>query len=153
VLGDPYLVVRLSGHEYLVPTDGVSAMLQLRGQRLIPARPGGLLSYRLQVNGAWIPIGPPHQALGLKAHSFSARSCCILVERPRPQPPVLRFGVIVDSLSRIEHFHKLDLRLRSDGAPPVPFALGHARLHDKWRPILDLDAIFPPALVLSVSAA
>jgi chemotaxis signal transduction protein len=149
--GDPYLVVRLCGQEYLVPTDGVAAVLRLQGQRIVPARPHGLLRHRIQMHGRWIPAGAPHEALGLQPRSFSARSGLILIERPRAGPSPLRFGVIVDSLSRIEQLASGDVRLGV--ASHAACTLGHARLKGKWRPILDLDAIFPPALVLSVPAA
>jgi chemotaxis signal transduction protein len=153
VRGEPYLVVRLSGQEFLLPTDGVTAMLQLRGQRCLPSRPHGLLRYRFRMNREWVPAGAPHQALGLKPRSLSARSGLILIERSRAGLAPHRFGVIVDSFSRIEQVPTNDLRPARPDSPPDPFTLGQARLHGKWRPVLDLDAIFPPALVLSVTAA
>jgi chemotaxis signal transduction protein len=153
VRGDPYLVVRLCGQEYLLPTDGVTAMLRLQGQRIVPARPHGLLRHRFRMHGHWVPAGAPHEALGLKPRSVSARSGLILIERPHAGQSPLRFGVIVDSFSRIEQVPKGDVRPADASSPPAAFTLGHARLNEKWRPILDLDAIFPPALVLSVTAA
>jgi chemotaxis signal transduction protein len=128
-------------------------MLRLQGQRLVPARPHGLLRHRFRMHGQWVPVGAPHEALGLQPRSLSARSGLILIERPQAGQSLLRFGVMVDSFSRIEQVQKGDVRLADGSSPPAAFTLGYARLNEKWRPILDLDAIFPPALVLSVPAA
>ena len=133
--GESFLIVRLQGREFVVPSRTVNAVMSLRGQHLLAATPRGLFRKRLKVHGAMIPVGAPHEALGLPGPSISARTCLLIAERPQTNSAALRFGVIVDSVSRLETFAPKDVRSEA------------VRIHGKWRPVLNLDAMFSASAV------
>ena len=133
--GDPFLIIRLQGKEFLIPGPAVLSVISLRKQRLLPATSRGLFRNRLKVHGAFIPVGAPHEALGLAEPAISARTCLLIGERQQSSGEPLRFGIIVDSVSRMESFPARDVRE------------GSVRIHGKWRPVLNLDVMFPASAV------
>ena len=139
-----WLIVRLAGVEFALPMTPVREMMQLRGQTLVPGPNCGLFRHRVRVGGAWLPLAAPHERLGLKSRPIGARTCLVLAEHARPRDAALRYGIIVDSVSRVEQFADTDLqRVNPDSGERFPYAVGRLRWNGKWHLALDLDALFP----------
>ena len=124
-----FLVVRLAGQEFAVPANRVCGMLQMRGLDARPVENEGSLRYLAEVHGKSIPVLVPHARLGLKERPVSARSCVLLI-RAEEEPHEARCGLMVDSISRMEDISQAQQR-----------PSGQIRLGDKWREVLNLDAL------------
>jgi len=139
-----WLIIRLAGVEFALPLASVREMMQLRGQTLVAVPQCGPFRFRVRVGGAWLPVGLPHERLGLKARPVGARSCLVLAEQAKAHELSLRYGFVADSVSRTEQFEDADLqRVNPETGEPFPYALGRLRWNGKWYLALDLDALFP----------
>lgn len=127
--GERYLVVRLAGQEYAVPSQRICGMLQMRGLDLHRVEGGGALRYTTSLHGRRLPIYSPNQALGLKECDISARTCLLLIREEEHGDA--DFALAVDSISRIEDLPPAQVRA----------AAGQVRLGDKWRSVLDIEAV------------
>lgn len=128
--GERFLVVRLAGQEYAIPSTRVCGMVRTRGMELYRVDGRGALRYVTKLHGRTMPIYVPHRALGLAERAISARSCLLLI-RGVPAAADAEFALAVDSVSRLEVL------------PPalVQPAAGRVRLGDKWKSVLDLEAV------------
>lgn len=126
--GERFLVIRLAGHEYAVPSGRICGMLQMRGVELRRVEGAGALRYITNLHGRSLPIYVPNVTLGLKECAISARTCLLLI-RQEEETAEAEFALAVDSISRIE-----DL-------PAAQVRSGLVRLGDKWRSVLDLEAL------------
>ena len=139
-----WLIVRLSGVEFALPMEPVREMMQLRGQTLCAIPPCGQFRYCLRVNGAWLPVGVPHERLGLRPRPISARSCVVLAESTKLRGSPVCYGIMVDSISRTEVYKEDELRpTNPETGEPLPYTLGRLRWNGKWHLALDLGALFP----------
>jgi hypothetical protein len=109
-------------------------MMQLRGLALCP-EPGSLSRWRLRVSARDIPVLAPHPWLHLELSPVTARTSLLLLTGPDSGAP--HFALIADSISRTEHIAPRHFR----AASPGPFCQASIRLGDKWRPVLDVDAL------------
>ena len=149
-----WLIVRLAGVEFALPAEPVREMMQLRGLPLTSMAPCGLFRFKTRLNATWLPVGLPHEPLRLRARPVNARSCLLVVERAAPHAFPLRYGIIIDSVSRDEQFARCELQTRHpETGRPFPLALGRLRWNEKWHLALDLEALFPARDVLEANQA
>ncbi len=133
-VGERFLVVRLAGQEYAIPSGRVCGMVQTRGVELQRVDGRGALRYVTSLHGRTVPILVPNRVLGLAERAISARSCLLLIRQEDADPETAQeadFALAVDSVSRLEIL------------PPaaVRASAGLVRLGDKWRTVLDLEAL------------
>lgn len=149
-----WLIVRLAGVEHAVAMDAVREMMQLRGQTLEAVAPRGAFRYRVRLHNAWIPVAVVHPLLGLKAKAVNARSCLVLAERRGSGGTVLRYALVVDSISRAQDFSEADMQRRHpETGQPFPGCLGRLRWNEKWHPALDLEGLLPWSDLLAATQA
>jgi chemotaxis signal transduction protein len=148
-------VVRLAGQEYALDAAWVRGAMQLRGQTLLPVRSFGPFRHVVCVDGRMIAVASPHLSLGLPTRPASARSALVLIEPPAgktagPLPPESHpFALLVDSLSRLDRLKPVNFR--HENRPDGPQA--RVCLNGKWRPLLDLNSLFPPHHALQAANA
>ncbi|MGJ5818817.1 chemotaxis protein CheW [Paludibaculum fermentans] len=132
--GEQFLVVRLAGHEYAIPSGRVCGMVQTRGVELHRVDGRGALRYVTSLHGRTVPIYVPNRVLGLAEQDISARSCLLLIREVQAEEESGQeadFALAVDSVSRLAVL------------PPAAVRAGQGlvRLGDKWRTVLDLEAL------------
>ncbi|WP_321471271.1 chemotaxis protein CheW [uncultured Paludibaculum sp.] len=125
--GERFLVVRLAGREFAVPSNRVRGMLRTRGVELHRVEGRCALRYLIDLHGKKVPVYVPHHSLRLKEIGISARSCLLLIS----DNGEVGYALAVDSISR-----EVELP-----AAAVRASAGLVRLGDKWRTVLDLEAL------------
>lgn len=139
-----YLVVRLAGKEFAVPAARICGMMQVRGLHLEASEGLGAAQFLARLHGRALPVYVPNQALGLPQRPVSARSCLLLIGRAggassnSAGAESAGFAVMVDSVSRMEEVPPSLCRPRHSSSA---FAAGQIRLGEKWRDVLDLEAM------------
>ncbi|MGC4054336.1 MAG: chemotaxis protein CheW [Paludibaculum sp.] len=128
--GERFLVVRLAGQEFAIPSNRICGMVQTRGMELRQVAGCGALRYWTKLHGRSMPVYAPHRALGLADRQITARSCLLLI-RERPTAAEAEYALAVDSVSRLEVLPPASVRADT----------GQVRLGDKWKLVLDLDTV------------
>jgi chemotaxis signal transduction protein len=134
------LIVRLAGREYALEAGSVRGAMQLRGQSLQPVRSRGPFRHVVSKDSRVLAVATPHARLGLRERPVTARTALVIIERPAAEAGAVSYAVLVDSVSRMERVREVDFRREAW----ADWAGASVRLSGKWRPVLDLDAVFPP---------
>lgn len=125
-----FLVIRLAGKEFAVPAARICGMLQMRGLQTELLEGRDPVRYMASLHGRTLPIFVPNSRLGLREIPVSARTCLLLIRESTELSAEARYAIMVDSVSRLEEVPPHHLR------PPRSIRLG-----EKWREVLDLDAL------------
>ncbi|MBA3975163.1 MAG: hypothetical protein C0504_13220 [Candidatus Solibacter sp.] len=127
-----YLVVRLAGREFAIPSAAVRAMVALRGAEAGMMTMGADGQMLARVEGRVMPLVSVHQLLGLRTSPVGARSCLVLLAHP-DSAILPSFAIIADSISRIERIRKEDWRVDDS----QQWIAAQVKLGEKWRGVLE----------------